>query len=67
MAKSVTVLLTRPEQAALASMAVQDLRPPAEQLRWLLLREAERRGILPTVKSESSGAKELNPQRAAAL
>jgi hypothetical protein len=43
----VTVLLERTEAQALVHMAEVDCRHPRDELRWLLVREARERGLLP--------------------
>jgi hypothetical protein len=42
------------ERDILQQLCEQDIRPPAEQLRWLVLNEAQRRGILGNNKSAAS-------------
>lgn len=47
MTNRLLVHLTRDEREALVTMAEQDYRLPADQVRLLVAREAERRGLLP--------------------
>lgn len=56
MTKQITVDLSPQERAALLDMAIQDIRPPNEQLRYLVVSEARRRGLLdpPSAKNEGS-------------
>lgn len=44
----VGVPLSREEHAALVAICEREVRPPAEQLRYWLRREARSRGLLPT-------------------
>ena len=67
MPRRLTVLLNKYEDKALLEMAKQDVRPPWEEVRWLLIKEAERRGLLTAEKSENGGAKDSEAQRAAVL
>ena len=46
MQRAITLHLSPQERAALLSMAIQDIRPPNDQLRYLLVNEAKRRGLL---------------------
>lgn len=46
MPRQITIELAPQERAALLSMAIQDIRPPNEQLRYLVTQEAHRRGLL---------------------
>lgn len=48
------------ERDALQTLCDQDVRPPAEQLRWLVLNEAQRRGLQP-VAAQSIGANRPTP------
>jgi hypothetical protein len=43
MLQRITITLSKPEQAALERLAQADMRPPREQLRYLLRREAQAR------------------------
>lgn len=43
----VTADLSESERNALEALCVGDYRPPSEQLRWLVVAEAKRRGLLP--------------------
>lgn len=47
MTNRLLVHLTRDEREALVKMAEQDFRLPGDQVRLLVAREAERRGLLP--------------------
>ena len=49
---SVNVPLTESEARALLEMANVECRHPREQMRWLLVQEAERRGLLLTTTDE---------------
>lgn len=49
MLKRMTVSFTLEEREALDRLARQELRPPKEQVRFLLRAEAERRGLWPVV------------------
>ena len=46
MQRPITLHLSPQERTALMSMAIQDVRPPNDQLRYLLVSEAKRRGLL---------------------
>ncbi len=50
----VIVPLEREEADALFHMAETDCRPPREQMRWLLIREARRRKLLDVVTQPDS-------------
>ncbi len=50
----VTVDFFMHERDVLQSLCDQDVRPPAEQLRWLVLNEAKRRKLRPAVKNSKS-------------
>ena len=58
MLTSITVLISEHEKAALQELAAQHMRPPAHELRYLLVQAAKRRGLLPasqdTTSSETS-------------
>ena len=47
MMNRMTVTLEQPEYAALLQMAVTELRTPPDQLRHILRRDLERRGLWP--------------------
>ena len=47
MLKRLTISFTPEESRALQRMVETDFRPPKDQVRWLLRREAEKRGLLP--------------------
>jgi hypothetical protein len=53
----VTVDFLIPERDILQRLCDQDIRPAAEQLRWLVLTEAQRRGIL-SANANSDGIRE---------
>lgn len=53
-----TVSFEPEEQAALATLCEQDKRPPKWTVRWLVLQEAQRRGL---VKNEGNGAPPSTP------
>lgn len=55
MPKAVTLVLNKAEDTALLNMARQDMRPPWEQIRWLVVTEAQRRGLLPATNSNRAG------------
>ena len=48
MTNRVTVVLSLDEQEALHEMCKQEVRPAKNFLRWLVVNEALRRGVLPT-------------------
>jgi hypothetical protein len=52
-ANRITVHLLPDEQAALSRMVETDVRSPDAQLRYLLVEEARRRGLLPTGKNHA--------------
>lgn len=45
------------ERDILQQLCDQDIRPPAEQIRWLVLNEAKRRGLQPTENSKIASVK----------
>jgi hypothetical protein len=47
-----TVSFTPEERQALQAMAETDIRPPKEQVRWLLRQEAKRRGLLSSLETQ---------------
>jgi len=47
MVNRMTIALEQPEYAALLDVALSELRNPADQLRYMLRQELERRGLLP--------------------
>ena len=51
----VTADLSESERNALDALCVGDYRPPSEQLRWLVVSEAKRRGLL-TNEGKHNGA-----------
>lgn len=55
----ITVDFPMPERDALQFLCDTDLRPPAEQLRWLVLTEAKRRGILTDAKQHETAVPAL--------
>lgn len=57
--------LERNERKLLSQMVTEDVRTPADQVRWLIVEEAKRRGLLPAPKNANGGAMDLDPQRAA--
>lgn len=53
----VTVDFFMHERDVLQTLCDEDVRPPSEQLRWLVLNEARRRGLQPTpTNSKSDGS-----------
>lgn len=52
----ITVDFLMPERDVLQRLCDADIRPAAEQIRWLVLLEAQRRGILPTTDATESHA-----------
>jgi hypothetical protein len=50
----VTIDFPLPERDVLQQLCEQDIRPAAEQIRWLVLTEAQRRGILSNENSDSA-------------
>jgi hypothetical protein len=59
------LLLTREERRLLSRMVEEDVRLPLDQVRWLIVEEAKRRGMLPAARNANGGAMDLDPQRAA--
>ena len=53
--KCITVSLGDEERQALGHMSEQDARYPKQQIAWLIRQEAQRRGLLPSVKSNRAG------------
>ena len=51
MLNRLTVTLEHPEYAALLDVALAELRTPADQVRYMLRQELERRRLLPADKS----------------
>ena len=49
------VVLDSTEADLLARWAANDLRDPRDQLRWILRRELERRGLLPDNEKSADG------------
>ena len=48
MVSRLTLTLEQHEYSALLKMAIEELRDPSDQVRYILLQELERRGLLPT-------------------
>jgi len=51
MVNRLTVTLEQPEYAALLDVAIAELRSPADQVRYILRQELERRRLLPVAES----------------
>lgn len=51
MTRPIHVVLPKEERSALLSIASQDIRPPTETIRWLIVREAIQRGLLGEVEN----------------
>ncbi|RIK36216.1 MAG: hypothetical protein DCC55_27960 [Chloroflexi bacterium] len=58
MRNRVIVHLLPSERAALLQMAEHDFRPPNEQIRLLIISEAQRRGILPTNDNTNASSRQ---------
>lgn len=57
----VTVDFFAHERDALQLLCDQDIRPPAEQIRWLVLQAAQKRGLLDTLTAKSLCAQQMVP------
>jgi hypothetical protein len=51
MLNRLTLTLEQPEYAALLDVAIAELRTPADQVRYMLRQELERRRLLPVAES----------------
>jgi hypothetical protein len=63
----VTADLSESERNALDALCVGDYRPPSEQLRWLVVTEAKRRGLLTNEERHSGAALTLPAGSGAAV
>jgi hypothetical protein len=59
MMNRIIVHLMPEESAALSAMIAQDTRTPRDQLRYLLVNEAKRRGLLPDPPTKNEGNAEV--------
>ncbi len=55
MVNRIIVHLSPEEREALQDLAVHDVRSPADQVRYLVVEEAKRRGMLPIQKNRDAG------------
>ncbi len=58
MLRRLTITFTQEEREALARLAQADVRPPKEQLRFLIRSEAEKRGLWPIAPAPRSAPAE---------
>ena len=63
----VTADLSESERNALDALCVGDYRPPSEQLRWLVVTEAKRRGLLPSEGKHNGAVTALGSDTGAAV
>ena len=59
MLTKLTISFTPEERRGLQEMAETEMRPPKEQLRWVLRRELQRRGLWPAELSEQQRGEQL--------
>lgn len=52
MVNRLTITLEQPEYSALLKVAMSELRAPQDQVRFILRRELERRGLLPPTEQQ---------------